>query len=209
MDADGSHGTCQETGANLNIQKTFKSEGSRANARLPSFTLHKNIQNKTSLIYERKTMLSFVFILAIASFSLEMMIASKFPAMRRIASSNNLANLAISIALSYFIGVMFGAAGLIAMTAGIVSTLMSVPGYAMLHQIYDSEKAQERGGNQIEYYKQKTAESRQKWSILAKDLAKVTYTTGKVITAPVWITRNVYVKGKNIASKFNRNNNHN
>jgi hypothetical protein len=149
-------------------------------------------------------MLTFVFILAIASFLMEMMIAAKFPPMRRIAANNHLANLAISISLSYFIGTIFGAAGLIAMTAGIVSTLMSVPGYAMLHAIYDSDKAQERGGNQIEYYKQKTAESRKKWTVLAKDMAKVTYTTGKVVTAPIWISRNVYLKTKQISSKFSR-----
>jgi len=151
-------------------------------------------------------MLSFVFVLAIASFSLEMMIASKFPAMRKIASNNNLANLAISISLSYLIGIMFGAAGLIAMTAGIVSTLMSIPGYAVLYNIYDSEKAQQRGGNQIEYYKQKTKDSRDKWTILAKDIAKMTYTTGKIVTAPIWITRNIYLKGKNLKSNYITNN---
>lgn len=146
-------------------------------------------------------MLSFVFILAIASFALEMMLASKFPLMRKIASSNNIANLIISISLSYFIGVIFGAAGLIAMTAGIVSTLMSVPGYMILHNIYDSPKALQRGGNQIEYYKQKTQQSREKWTVLAKDVAKMTYATGKVVTAPIWITRNVYTKSRSLVNR--------
>jgi hypothetical protein len=145
-------------------------------------------------------MLSFVFILAVASFMFEMMIAAKIPAMRRIASNNHLVNLFISISLSYFIGAIFGAAGLIAMTAGIVSTLMSVPGYAILHAVFDSEKAQSRGGNQLEYYKTKASESAQKWSLLIKDFLKIIYAIGKFITSPIWITRNIIFKINKIIS---------
>jgi hypothetical protein len=77
---------------------------------------------------------------------------------------------------------MFGAAGLIALGAAMISTVLSIPGYAILHWNYDSKEAQKHGGNMTQYL-------RGKWIQAFKDLAKVIYTIIKVITFPIWATR--------------------
>ena len=74
-------------------------------------------------------MLTFAFILAFASAAFEIGIAEKIPAYRRLAGKYMLVNLAGSVALSYTMGMLFGAGGLIAMTAGIMSTIMNIPYY--------------------------------------------------------------------------------
>lgn len=101
-------------------------------------------------------MFAFMMMLAIASAIVELTFASKFPAWRRAAKKNKAVNLAISIALSFVLGIMFGAAGLIAMAAAIISTVIAVPGYAVLEWAYDSPEAQAKGGNLIKYYSDKT-----------------------------------------------------
>lgn len=76
-------------------------------------------------------MITFVIILAFCSAGFEIMIAEKIPAYRRLASQYLLVNLTMSIALSYALSTMFGASGLIAMTAGIASTMIGIPYYKM------------------------------------------------------------------------------
>jgi len=136
-------------------------------------------------------MFTFVFMLAIASTVFEMLIASKFPVWRKIAHKSKLANLAMSIFLSYILGAAFGAAGLIAMTAAILSTLMSIPGYAYLSWNYDTPKAQALPE------KSRYQHGSKKWKQIGSDTVKVTYGTLKVVTAPVWIPRKIYksIKG--------------
>jgi hypothetical protein len=136
-------------------------------------------------------MLTFVFLLAFASFAFEMLIASKFPLWRKLAYKSKLANLTMSILLSYLLGIAFGAAGLITMTAAILSTLMSIPGYTILAWNFDTPKAQalpERSRYQHES---------KKWKQVGSDTVKMTYGTLRVITAPVWISRKIYksIKG--------------
>ena len=86
-------------------------------------------------------MLSFAIVLAFASFIFEMLIASKFPIWRKLAHKSKLANLTLSLVLSYVLGELFGAAGLLVMTAAIISTLLSIPGYTYLAWNYDSAEA--------------------------------------------------------------------
>ena len=136
-------------------------------------------------------MLTFVFLLAFASFAFEMLIASKFSLWRKLAYKSKLANLTMSILLSYLLGIAFGAAGLITMTAAILSTLMSIPGYTILAWNFDTPKAQalpERSRYQHES---------KKWKQVGSDTVKMTYGTLRVITAPVWISRKIYksIKG--------------
>jgi len=141
-------------------------------------------------------MFGFAITLAIASFLVEMMIASKVPLMRQLAKNNLLVNLAISLGLSYFIGIMFGAIGLTAMTAAIISTLMSVPGYAFLEWAYDSEKAHAEGGNRIKHKKEQVQVTTKKWTQTLSDFFKIIYGILKVITFPIWIIRSITSKTK-------------
>ena len=141
-------------------------------------------------------MFGFAITLAIASFLVEMMIASKVPLMRQLAKNNLLVNLAISLGLSYFIGIMFGAIGLTAMTAAIISTLMSVPGYAFLEWAYDSERAHAEGGNRIKHKKEQVQVTTKKWTQTLSDFFKIIYGILKVITFPIWIIRSITSKTK-------------
>lgn len=134
-------------------------------------------------------MLTFVVLLAIMSTALELMIAARVPAWRRLSHKNQLFNLLNSMFISYLMGIAFGAAGLIAMTAGVVSTMLSVPGYQFLYWNYDSPQAQKVGGNIYAHnkviYKKKMADFKQ--TIL--DLFNLIYKIIKIITAPIWLTR--------------------
>lgn len=141
-------------------------------------------------------MFGFAMVLATASFLVEMMIASKVPLMRQLAKNNLLVNLAISLGLSYIIGMMFGAIGLTAMTAAIISTLMSVPGYAFLEWTYDSEKAHAEGGNRIKHKKEQVQVTAKKWTQTLSDFFKIIYGILKVITFPIWIIRSISTKVK-------------
>jgi hypothetical protein len=134
-------------------------------------------------------MFAFAFMLAIASFVFEMMLAAKIPAWRQNAKRNKIINLVLSVLLSFIMGVLFGAAGLIVMTAAIISTLMSVPGYAFLYWNYDSPQAQARGGNQIQHMKVTTIKSYRKFKQAFVDLANMIYKIIRVITFPIWGTR--------------------
>ena len=96
-------------------------------------------------------MLVFAAILAMSSFALEMVIAAKLPVWRKFAERYLLANMGLSLLLSACLGMVFGAVGLIALTAGVMSTLMSIPGYRFLHWNFDSDIAQKQDGNRLRY----------------------------------------------------------
>jgi hypothetical protein len=143
-------------------------------------------------------------ILAIASTSFEMMIAAKIPVWRRVASQYVVVNLLGSMALSYFLGVMFGAAGLIAMTAGLMSTFLSIPGYAFLNWCYDSPEAQAHGGNQIAYYSEKWQATKLRWGQTLRDLGEIIYKIIRIITFPIWFTRACIDKFNQIKTRSTR-----
>ena len=86
-----------------------------------------------------------------SSFALEMVIATKLPVWRKFAERYLLANMGLSLLLSACLGMVFGAVGLIALTAGVMSTLMSIPGYRFLHWNFDSDIAQKQDGNRLRY----------------------------------------------------------
>jgi hypothetical protein len=96
-------------------------------------------------------MLVFAGILAMSSFALEMVIAAKLPIWRKFAERYLLANMGLSLLLSACLGMVFGAVGLIALTAGVMSTLMSIPGYRFLYWNFDSELSHRQGGNRLRY----------------------------------------------------------
>jgi len=138
-------------------------------------------------------MLTMVFLLAIMSTVLELMIAANIPWWRQWSHKSKLFNLLNSMFLSYFIGLAFGAQGLIALTAGVLSTFLTIPGYSYLNWNYDSEVAKTKyEGNRYKYVKKTAKPKVAKAKELGSDLIKVGYVTGKVITAPLWISRRIY-----------------
>lgn len=141
-------------------------------------------------------MLMMMLMLAISSTIVEMMFAANFPAWRKNAHKYKWFNMAVSILISFILGFAFGAAGLIALGAAMVSTMLSIPGYAFLHWNYDSPKAQTLGTSRTVHIKTVVKDKSDKGKELAGDLAKVAYGTGKVITAPIWVTRKATTKYK-------------
>jgi len=134
--------------------------------------------------------------LAIASTIVELMFAARFPIWRKNAHRFKWVNMTISIFLSFILGILFGAAGLITLGAAMISTVLSIPGYSFLYWNYDSPQALARGGDMFSHIKNQTKISINKWSTVLKDLAKVIYSIIRIITFPIWATRWVIVKVK-------------
>ena len=143
-------------------------------------------------------MFAFVIVLSLASAAMELTFASKFPTWRKAAKRNKAINLVISVAISFVIGIMFGAAGLITMAAAIISTVIVIPGYAFLEWAYDSPQAATRGGNQIKYYSDKTKE-------VVSDTFKIIYKILRVITFPIWGSRIARDKYRNFKLRTPQN----
>lgn len=141
-------------------------------------------------------MLAFAFTLAIVSTIVEMMFAINFKSWREAAYKYKAFNMVVSIFLSFIIGLAFGAGGLIAMTAGMMSTVLSIPGYAFLHWNMDSPKAHSLGTTRTNNAKNVAKKKYEKTKEVANDLGKVAYGTAKVVTAPVWIPRKINNKYK-------------
>jgi glucan phosphoethanolaminetransferase (alkaline phosphatase superfamily) len=132
---------------------------------------------------ERYIMLfSMMIWLAVASALVELIFAAKVPVWRKNAYRFKWFNMLISIVLSFILGLMFGATGLITLGAAIISTALSVPGYSFLHWNYDSPQAQRHGGDMLKHL-------RKKWLQAFKDLAKLVYAVIRFITFPIWVTR--------------------
>jgi len=137
---------------------------------------------------------SMMIALALASTVVEMMFAARIPAWRKNAHKYKWVNMTLSILLSFILGIMFGAAGLITLGAAMISTVLSIPGYAILHWNYDSKEAQKHGGNMIHFL-------RGKWIQAFKDLAKIIYGIIKIITFPIWATRAAIQKINSIKTR--------
>lgn len=138
-------------------------------------------------------MFFFVIILTISSFIFEMMLAAKIPAWRKNAKKYKIFNLIVSVFLSFIMGILFGAAGLIVMTSAILSTILSIPGYTFLYWCFDSPQAKRNGGNQYLHYKKLLF-------TLISDLFKLIYKVLRIVTFPIWGTRFVMQKYRAIKS---------
>jgi glucan phosphoethanolaminetransferase (alkaline phosphatase superfamily) len=139
-------------------------------------------------------LLSMMIILAITSTILELMIASKIKWWRQKSYQSKLFNMLNSLFLSFLIGLAFSASGLIAMGAGVISTVLTVPGYQFLHWNYDSEQAQKHNGNMMQHMKSK-------WLQTIKDFFTLVYKILRIITFPIWGTRWAVTKIKAVKTK--------
>jgi glucan phosphoethanolaminetransferase (alkaline phosphatase superfamily) len=139
-------------------------------------------------------LLSMMIILAITSTLIELMIASKVKWWRQKSYQSKLFNVLNSLFLSFLIGLAFSASGLIAMGAGVISTVLTVPGYKFLHWNYDSEQAQKHNGNMMQHMKSK-------WLQTIKDFFTLVYKILRIITFPIWGTRWAVTKIKAVKTK--------
>lgn len=146
---------------------------------------------------------SMMMVLAVTSCALELMIAAKVPVWRRYSAKYPLFNLINSLFISFAMGIAFGASGLVAMGAGVISTILSVPGYQFLHWNYDSPGAAAKGGSQFNYYKRNFKVTWNKWKTALSDFGKLMYTLIRFVTFPIWFTRAILTKSRPYIVRFN------
>ncbi len=135
--------------------------------------------------------LTMMVMLAIASTIVEMMFAAKIPAWRKNAHKLKWVNMVISIALSFVLGIAFGAAGIIALGAAMISTVLSIPGYAFLHWNFDSPQAINGGAPMHLQIKESLSGKVNKTKELFIDLCKLFYLIGRILTVPFWLPRKI------------------
>lgn len=144
-----------------------------------------------------------MIILSVTSCALELMIASKIPAWRRLSAKSPLFNLLNSLVISFVMGMAFGGNGLVAMGAGVISTIMSVPGYQFLRWNYDTAIAKAQGGNRTKYYWKNFHTHWARWRVALADFGKLIFTIIKILTFPIWVTRAFFIKIKPYIVKYN------
>jgi hypothetical protein len=137
-------------------------------------------------------LLSMMLILAVTSCALELMIASKIPAWRKLSAKSPLFNLLNSLVISFVMGIAFGANGLVAMGAGVISTILSVPGYQFLRWNHDTPTARIQDGNRAKFYWKNFHEHWAKWRKVLGEFNQLIYTIFRVITIPVRILNAVF-----------------
>lgn len=133
-----------------------------------------------------------MLILAVTSCALELMIASKIPAWRKLSAKSPLFNLLNSLVISFVMGIAFGANGLVAMGAGVISTILSVPGYQFLRWNHDTPTARLQGGNRAKFYWKNFHVHWAKWRKVLGEFNQLIYTIFRFITIPVRILNSVF-----------------
>jgi len=146
-------------------------------------------------------LLSMMVILAITSTILELMIAARVPIWRKLSYKYPLFNLVNSLFLSFIIGIAFGANGLVALGAGVISTILSLPGYRFLHYNYDSEKALLLGKSCYAHFTDTLKVSIDKWRSALKDFFSVIFILVKIVTFPIIVVRYA-IKGYKVMIDF-------
>ena len=148
-------------------------------------------------------LLSMMIILSITSCALELMIASKVPIWRRLSGKYPLFNLLNSLVISFVMGIAFGAAGLVTLGAGIISTIMSVPGYKFLYWNYDTPEAHAQGGNRSKYYWSNFHVHCARWRKVLGEFNQLMYAFFRAITFPVRIFNKCYQVIRPLILKIN------
>lgn len=139
-------------------------------------------------------LLSMMIILALASSALELTLAARIKPWRMLCAKYSSANMIVSLLLSFVIGMAFGAQGLIAMGAGVISTMLSYPGYKFLYWNYDSPEALSQGGNRSKFYWLQ-------WKQVLLDFGTLIYKILRLITIPIRAIRYVTVKINSIKKR--------
>lgn len=126
--------------------------------------------------------------LAVSSLILEMAIAKRWNWYREVASHNLIINMVGSLLLSYMIGIAFGAAGLIVMTAALVSTAMTIPCYKILNLWCAHEEVILQKKTQIQ--------------TTTRDFLRVIWYFMRIVTFPFRAVRWIIAQGNRLSSRF-------
>ena len=121
-------------------------------------------------------MLMLVLVLAGCSVWLELKILQKVPGLKKAVGRFALIGIFCSLALSYFLGVMFGASGIIIMMAGLLSTAIAEPVRRSFKQTQEMQAKIETA----KYWKTNTEETYKYVLIALKWI-------GIVLMAPLWL----------------------
>lgn len=121
-------------------------------------------------------MLTLMLILTAVSAVIELAIVSKVPVLGHLFDKLWLIGMFWSIGLSWFLGTIFGAAGLIALSAGLLSTCVTM----VVYRFHLMEAAHSFKQNQLPKIVQ-----------VGRDVLRVMYITLRIITFPIWATRAV------------------
>jgi hypothetical protein len=137
---------------------------------------------------------SMMLTLAVASSALEITLAARIKPWRMLCAKYSSANMIMSLLLSFVIGIAFGAQGLIAMGAGVISTILSYPGYKFLHWNYDSPQALAQGGNRVAFYWAQ-------WKQVLVDFGNLLYKILRIITIPIRFVRWINTKFSSLKNR--------
>lgn len=146
---------------------------------------------------------SMMLVLAFASTLIEMMFAARFSIWRKNAHKFKWVNMTISIMLSFLLGLAFSAAGLVALGAALLSTILSIPGYAFLNWNYDTPIAHAQGGNRSKYYWSNFHLHWAKWRKVLGEFNQLMYSIFYAITFPVRIINKIFKFIKPYIDKYN------
>lgn len=124
-------------------------------------------------------LLTMALILALCSAWLEFKILNKVPLFKKLNRKSQLVGLGMSIGLSWMVGILFGATGLVVLIAGLLSTAMTEPVHAAFRYM-------ETKNNEVTAKVHKA----QAFAIEARDtyrpVGKAVKWTAIATTAPLW-----------------------
>lgn len=125
----------------------------------------------------------FAVMLAVTSTIVEIVLLLKFKPLLNFLLKHKTLDLIFSFALSYFLGVMFGASGLIAMTAGIFSTLLSL-------MVYESGMLKQENREKVTNTKNTVVKTIKFWyRVASSPVRAIGWCSSKVNTMKEKVTR--------------------
>lgn len=128
-------------------------------------------------------MFMFAVMLAVTSTIVEIVLLLKFKPLLNFLLKHKTLDLIFSFALSYFLGVMFGASGLIAMTAGIFSTLLSI-------MVYESGMLKPENREKVTNTKNTVVKTVKFWyRVASSPVRAIGWCSNKVSTVKAKVTR--------------------
>lgn len=119
--------------------------------------------------------LTTALVLALASAFIEFKLFYSVPFLRKLVEKSTAIGIAMSVFLSFVIGTLFGAAGLIVMVAALVSTMMTEPVHSVMRRAKRRPQQTEQTRSVIDEY-------RATWGWVFS-LIRVSF---KVVTFPIW-----------------------
>jgi hypothetical protein len=123
--------------------------------------------------------LTMALLLAAASVYVELKLVKSVPGLKKLVERFGLVGLAMSLALSVFLGGIFGAAGVTIMIAGMCSTAVTAPIYRLRHQIEHKNAVMKARVQATQAFMKETKDT-------YRPVGKVVKWTAIGVTSPIW-----------------------